>query len=58
VEGKELRVWDFKVPFQQNKPYVRALAFTTDGKYVASANGDATVYLLECPEAGKAQEKG
>jgi len=47
--GKELRTWDFKVPFQQNKPYVRGIAYTPDGKYVASANGDSTVFLLECP---------
>jgi WD40 repeat protein len=55
--GKELRVWDFKVPYQHNKPYLRGLAFTTDGKSVATANGDSTVYLLSCPEAAKAEEK-
>jgi hypothetical protein len=32
------------------------LAFTTDGKYIATANSDPTVYLLECPEQPKAEE--
>jgi WD40 repeat protein len=55
--GAELRAWDFKVPFQQNKPYVRGLAFGIDGKNVVTANGDGTVYLLECPAAqGKKEE--
>jgi WD40 repeat protein len=47
--GKELRAWDLHLPVQQNKPFVRALAFTPDGKQLATANANTTVYLLECP---------
>jgi hypothetical protein len=34
---------------QRNQPFVRALAFTPDGKQVATANGNTTAYLLDCP---------
>ena len=54
--GKELRVWDFKVPYRAEKPYLRGIVFTPDGKYVATANGDSTVYLLSCPELNKTEE--
>jgi hypothetical protein len=47
--GKELRSWDLRVPVQPEKPFVRGLAFTPDGKHVATANGNTTLYLLECP---------
>jgi len=49
AEGKELRSWDLKVPMQPTMPFVRALAFTPDGKNIVSANGNTTVYMLECP---------
>ena len=39
--GKELCRW--------TSVGVRNLAFAPDGKYVATANYDTTVYLLECP---------
>ena len=49
ASGKELRRWDLHVPLQPNRPFVRALAFTQDGKHLATANADTTAYLLECP---------
>jgi tricorn protease-like protein len=39
--GKELRRWPAIA--------VRNLAFSPDGKYVATANYNSTLYLLECP---------
>jgi WD40 repeat protein len=56
IDGKELRTWDFKVPYQLNKPYVRGIFFTPDGKKIATANGDTTLYLLECPPAAAAKK--
>jgi WD40 repeat protein len=47
--GKELRRWDLHVPYQQSKPFVRTILFTPDGKNLATANADTTVYLLTCP---------
>ena len=47
--GNELRSWDLRVPMQKNRPFVRGLAFTPDGKQVATANANTTVYLLELP---------
>jgi WD40 repeat protein len=55
--GAELRAWDFKVPYQQNKPYVRSVVFGSDGKHLATANGDSTVYLLECPAVKEKEEE-
>ena len=49
LRGKELRQWDFHVPTQAERPFVRGLVFTPDGKQLATANGNTTVYLLECP---------
>jgi WD40 repeat protein len=40
--GKELRSWQLRVP-------VRNLAFAADGKTVATANANTTLYLLELP---------
>ena len=37
------------IPFQANKPFVRAVVFSPDGKQVLTANGNTTVYALECP---------
>jgi WD40 repeat protein len=56
IDGKELRTWDFKVPYQLNKPYVRGIFFTPDGTKIASANGDSTLYLLQCPAVEKKDE--
>jgi WD40 repeat protein len=39
--GKELRQW--------TRILVNSLAFSPDGKYLATANANTTVYLLECP---------
>ena len=39
-----------------NRPYVRGLAFVNEGKELAAANGDSTVWLLEVP-AAKAKEE-
>ena len=47
--GKELRRWDFHVPPQGRKSFIRNLTFAPDGKHVATANANATVYLLELP---------
>jgi WD40 repeat protein len=40
--GKELRRWAMRQP-------VHNLAFTPDGKHIATANADSTVYLLAVP---------
>jgi WD40 repeat protein len=40
--GKELRHWE-------NVP-VRNMVFTPDGQHIATANLNATLYLLECPK--------
>jgi WD40 repeat protein len=42
ASAKELRRWDFGSP-------VRNLAFTPDGKYVATANPNTVLYLLQVP---------
>jgi WD40 repeat protein len=49
AKGQELRKWELRVPLQANRPFVRNLAFTPDGKFVATANANTTAYLLECP---------
>jgi WD40 repeat protein len=46
--GKELRSWDFHLP-ASGRPFVRAMAFTPDGKGLATANGNTTLYLLDVP---------
>jgi WD40 repeat protein len=43
--GRELRRWDLGCP-------VRGMAFTADGKHVATANTNTTLYLLDLPAAG------
>ena len=48
-DGLDLRQWDFKYPLQDNHWFVHGLAFTPDGKGLATANANTTVYLLECP---------
>jgi WD40 repeat protein len=40
--GKELRKWDLRLP-------IRAIVFTPDGKKAVTANGDATLFVLEMP---------
>jgi WD40 repeat protein len=48
--GKELRAWDMHRPTRgPDHPFVRSVAFTPDDKYLATANADTTLYLLECP---------
>ena len=47
--GKELRKWDLRVPPLADKSFVCNLAFAPDGKHVATANANTTVYLLELP---------
>jgi WD40 repeat protein len=54
--GKEVKIWDMKVPPQEEVPYVKGLAFTPDGKQLATANADSTVYLLECPVEEKEKD--
>ena len=49
AKGTEARAWDFKTPWRAEKPFVRTVAFTPDGKQVLTANGDTTLYLLDCP---------
>jgi WD40 repeat protein len=46
--GKEVRRWDFQYPTAA-RTFVRGLTFTPDGKQLATANGNSTVYLLDCP---------
>jgi WD40 repeat protein len=40
--GKELRRWSLNAP-------VSNLAYAPDGKHLATANANGTLYLLECP---------
>jgi WD40 repeat protein len=49
LAGKELRSWDLQVPGIKNRPFVRGMVFTADGKSLATANANTTAYLLECP---------
>jgi WD40 repeat protein len=54
--AKEVRKWDYKVPYQVNRPYIRGLAFVNGGKMLAAANGDSTIWLLDLP-GGENKEK-
>ncbi|NBO93308.1 MAG: hypothetical protein EBV06_13505, partial [Planctomycetia bacterium] len=47
LTGKELRAWDYRVPFQQGRTFLASLVFTPDGKRLISANADATVWVLD-----------
>jgi WD40 repeat protein len=47
--GKLLREWEFKQPAVTGRSFVRSLAFTPDGKHLATANANTTAYLLDCP---------
>ncbi|HEY7429070.1 MAG TPA: WD40 repeat domain-containing protein, partial [Gemmataceae bacterium] len=51
--GKELRQWDLHMPVLTGngelRAFVNTLAFTPDGKHLATGNTDATLYLLDCP---------
>ena len=47
LTGKELRSWDFGKMAGPDRPLVRSLAFTPDGKGLVTGNGDTTLYLLE-----------
>ena len=51
VAGKELRQWDLKMPplANRNRPFVKAIVFSPDGKYVITGNANTTLYMLECP---------
>ncbi len=51
VAGKELRQWDLKMPPLANlsRPFVKAIVFSADGKYVITGNANTTLYMLECP---------
>jgi WD40 repeat protein len=50
ASGRELRQWDLHLPLLiEPRPFVSALAFTPDGKQLATANADTTLYLLDCP---------
>jgi WD40 repeat protein len=49
--GRLLREWDLKQPPlpDPTKWFVQSLAFTPDGKQLATANANTTAYLLDCP---------
>ena len=49
ADGKELRSWNFAASAQPRQLFVRALAFTPDGKQLVTGNADTTMYLLDCP---------
>ncbi len=50
ASGKELRQWDLHLPvLAEPRPFVSMMAFTPDGKQLATANADTTLYLLDCP---------
>jgi WD40 repeat protein len=38
-----------KQPVHGDRYFVLSLAFTPNGKQLATANADATAYLLDCP---------
>jgi WD40 repeat protein len=48
--GKELRSWDLHIPQVPNRPFVGNLAFTADGKQLATVNANTTAYLLDCED--------
>ncbi len=47
--GRLVREWNFKALAPATRPLVQGLAFTPDGKQLATANADTTSYLLACP---------
>ncbi len=47
--AKELRAWNLRGLGQKDKPFVQALVFSADGKQLMTANGNTTLYALECP---------
>jgi len=49
ADGKMQREWRMRAPLQANRPFIRNLTFTPDGKQVATANANTTAYLLDCP---------
>jgi WD40 repeat protein len=49
ANGKELRQWNFAVSGEPGRAFVRALAFTPDGKQIVTGNANTTMYLLDCP---------
>jgi hypothetical protein len=46
-----------KAPPQELLWFVKGLAFTPDGKRLATANADSTVYLLDTAAKGEEKEK-
>ena len=48
ADGKMQREWKLRAPLQANRPFIRNLTFTPDGKQVATANANTTAYLLDC----------
>jgi WD40 repeat protein len=49
---QEIKLWDLTSAKELRKwsgVAVQALAFTPDGKHLATANQNTTLYLLECP---------
>ena len=49
ASGKPLRDWNFRVPTMAGGVFIRNVAFTPNGKQVATANANTTLYLLELP---------
>src|SRR5581483_1649899 len=50
ASGKKLREWDLHLPMlTEPRPFVSMMAFTPDGKQLATGNADTTLYLLDCP---------
>ena len=48
---------DMKMPYQEAQWFIRGMVFTPDGKRLATANGDSTVYLLDTAVEGNEKEK-
>lgn len=49
AEGKELRSWNMRQPYDEHYSFVGQMAFTPDGRHLLTANSNTTLYVLELP---------
>lgn len=47
--GQELRSWDMNTPVLPRGWFIKALAFSADGKHLVTGNANTTVFVLDLP---------